>query len=409
MDAQDVERLTTGSEHRDGREGGARASIWLIYQRLGEVLSNVGSSLDLIVRQRILVSNPSDVLPVEEVLSEIFDETTYPSTVFNCEYNHGRGGSRTIAVEVVALREWDGAVLSRIRLPELTGLTDPYPQATRVGQLMFSSSIWTDTSASGGNASTADRKLHRSGRILSDQTQRSLRSQLVETYRQLEAILQSQGAALSELLRQTIFTNSDRQAWGFTTIERQQLFRDPSDFPTASAFGVPDLSPSPSVEVVTDAIGLADGPWKKQVDVMPDVAMGHLPMAIGAGPFVFTTGYVGMDKASHRTITSYSDLAFPAVDLGTTIDDRWEALRAQTWHIYRQIATILERSGSSLQKTVQQSIYLTDVAGFSVVESVGCQVFGENWPATTVTGVQSVGPYPGAEVEIDVIAHRDNA
>jgi 2-iminobutanoate/2-iminopropanoate deaminase len=79
-------------------------------------------------------------------------------------------------------------------------------------------------------------------------------------------------------------------------------------------------------------------------------------------------------------------------------------VESQTGQVLKNIATILEAAGSSLNHVLKSSVFLIDMAEFGLMNAVYSRMFGENRPARTTVQV-SAFPTPGLRVEIDVIAY----
>ena len=70
----------------------------------------------------------------------------------------------------------------------------------------------------------------------------------------------------------------------------------------------------------------------------------------------------------------------------------------------KNIASILEAAGSSLNHVLRCGVFLTDIAEFPKMNAVYSRMFGENRPARTTVQVVTL-PGPGLRVEIDAIAY----
>jgi 2-iminobutanoate/2-iminopropanoate deaminase len=111
-------------------------------------------------------------------------------------------------------------------------------------------------------------------------------------------------------------------------------------------------------------------------------AIGPYSQAIVAGDLVFVSGQIPLDPASGRLVGG--DAA------------------AQTEQVMRNLAAILEASGSSLDRAVKATIYLADLKDFDAVNRVYGAAFSAEPPARAT--VQVAGLPKGALVEIDLVA-----
>jgi 2-iminobutanoate/2-iminopropanoate deaminase len=79
-------------------------------------------------------------------------------------------------------------------------------------------------------------------------------------------------------------------------------------------------------------------------------------------------------------------------------------VETQTEQVLKNIASILEAAGSSLDHVLRCGVFLTDISEFPRMNSVYSRMFGQNRPARTTVEVSSL-PRPGLKVEIDAIAY----
>ena len=100
------------------------------------------------------------------------------------------------------------------------------------------------------------------------------------------------------------------------------------------------------------------------------------------GDLVFVSGQAGRDP---RTGTVASDV------------------EAQTEQCLRNVATILEAAGSSLQHVVRCGVFLVDMKEFPKMSAVYARMFGDHRPARTTVEVSGL-PGEGLRVEIDAVA-----
>jgi 2-iminobutanoate/2-iminopropanoate deaminase len=125
-------------------------------------------------------------------------------------------------------------------------------------------------------------------------------------------------------------------------------------------------------------------------DQVQPVTSKNLPTPVGpyspgmiAGNLVFVSGQAGRDPATGRVPP---DVA------------------AQTEQVLKNIATILEAAGSSLQQVARCGVFLVDMKDFPKMNEVYARAFGSHRPARTTVEVSGL---PGDEllVEIDAVAY----
>ena len=116
----------------------------------------------------------------------------------------------------------------------------------------------------------------------------------------------------------------------------------------------------------------------------------NLPSPVGpyspgmvVGNLVFVSGQAGRDPASGRLA-------------GDTIE-------AQTEQVLKNIATILEAAGTTLQHVIRCGVFIVDMKEFPRMNEVYARLFGAHRPARTTVEVSGL-PGEGLRVEIDAVA-----
>ena len=116
----------------------------------------------------------------------------------------------------------------------------------------------------------------------------------------------------------------------------------------------------------------------------------NLPAPVGpyspgmvVGNLVFVSGQAGRDPASGRLA-------------GDTIE-------AQTEQVLKNIATILEAAGTTLQHVIRCGVFIVDMKEFPRMNEVYARAFGAHRPARTTVEVSGL-PGEGLRVEIDAVA-----
>ena len=110
-------------------------------------------------------------------------------------------------------------------------------------------------------------------------------------------------------------------------------------------------------------------------------ALGPYSQAIVAGGFVFCSGTAGIDPAT-----------------GVAAD----GIEAQTEQALRNLAAILEEAGSSLDRVVKTTVFLTDLGTFAAMNEVYARHVGDAPPARSTVEVSALPS--GALVEIEAVA-----
>lgn len=115
-------------------------------------------------------------------------------------------------------------------------------------------------------------------------------------------------------------------------------------------------------------------------------SIGPYSQAIVTGNTVYTAGQTPIDPATGKLIEG-------------TIEE-------QTHRVLQNIKSVLEASGSSLDKVVKSTVFLSAMSDFAAMNAVYAQYFNTDAPPARST-VQVAGLPLGAKVEIETIATLD--
>ena len=110
--------------------------------------------------------------------------------------------------------------------------------------------------------------------------------------------------------------------------------------------------------------------------------------------------------APYSQAIRYGDLLFVAGQVPLTPGHdaiSGDTIEEQTERVCENLKAILEAAGSSFEKVLNTTIYLTDFADFGGLNEVYGRYVGPNPPARAT--VQIAGLPMGAKVEIAVVAH----
>jgi 2-iminobutanoate/2-iminopropanoate deaminase len=111
-------------------------------------------------------------------------------------------------------------------------------------------------------------------------------------------------------------------------------------------------------------------------------AIGPYSQAVRAGGFVFLSGQIPLDPAT-----------------GQMIDGDIEA---QTRQVMKNLEAVLTAAGTSFDKVVRATIYLTDLGDFAKVNAIYGERFPKDPPARATVQVAALPR--GSRVEIDLVA-----
>ena len=124
----------------------------------------------------------------------------------------------------------------------------------------------------------------------------------------------------------------------------------------------------------------------------------HSPVLSGAlpkpaGPYSPGVVYEGLIFVSGQGAIDPATGRLPGADVET-----------QTEQCLKNVASILEAAGSSLNHVLRCGVFLVDMSEFPKMNAVYSRMFGENRPARTTVQVVAL-PMSGLRVEIDAVAY----
>lgn len=109
-------------------------------------------------------------------------------------------------------------------------------------------------------------------------------------------------------------------------------------------------------------------------------AIGPYSQAICVNGMVYTSGQIGLTPSGEMV----------------------QGIEAQTRQVLENLKAILKNAGSSFDKVVKTTIFLSDMDNFGIVNGIYAEFFGEHKPARSTVAVKSLPKE--ALVEIECIA-----
>jgi len=111
-------------------------------------------------------------------------------------------------------------------------------------------------------------------------------------------------------------------------------------------------------------------------------AIGPYSKAIVHNGIAYLSGQIALDPATNQLVAG--------------------DISVQTERVLQNLKAVLEAAGSSLDRVVRTTVYLTDLSQFATMNTVYAEYFGSSKPARSTVGVAALPR--GAAVEIDAIA-----
>lgn len=111
-------------------------------------------------------------------------------------------------------------------------------------------------------------------------------------------------------------------------------------------------------------------------------AVGPYSQGVKANGFLFVAGQVAFIPGTKNLVAG--------------------GIKEQTERVLNNVKAIVEAGGSSLDKVVKTTVFLSDISNFAAMNETYATFFPANPPARST--VQAVLPRPDALVEIEVVA-----
>lgn len=111
-------------------------------------------------------------------------------------------------------------------------------------------------------------------------------------------------------------------------------------------------------------------------------AIGPYSQAVKANGLVFTSGQIALDPATGNLVEG-------------SFDD-------QVHRVFRNLEAVLREAGSSFDRVLKATVYVTDLGNFQALNAIYAQYFGDHKPARTT--IEASALPKGGLVEIDLVA-----
>ncbi len=110
--------------------------------------------------------------------------------------------------------------------------------------------------------------------------------------------------------------------------------------------------------------------------------VGPYSQAIRAGGFIFAAGQIPLNPSTKELVRG--------------------SIEEQTRQVLENLSSVLSAAGSSMEKVVKTTVFLSDLKNFEAMNAVYATYFGDPAPARST--VQAAALPKGVAIEIDLIA-----
>lgn len=116
-------------------------------------------------------------------------------------------------------------------------------------------------------------------------------------------------------------------------------------------------------------------------------AIGPYSQAVHAGGFIFCSGQIPLDPQTGRFVEG--------------------GIEAQTEQVFRNLMAVLEAAGSSLDRIVKTTVFLSNLNDFGAMNEVYARFLGENCPARSTVEASRLPRDAGIEIEAIALAGKE--
>lgn len=124
-----------------------------------------------------------------------------------------------------------------------------------------------------------------------------------------------------------------------------------------------------------------------QSDQAP-AAIGPYSIAVAGGPFVFTSGQLGI-------IPETNTLAAGGIE-------------SETRQALKNLSVVLESANSCLENVVKTTVFLSDMNDFPKVNTIYAEFFNENPPARSTVQVAALPKNAAVEIEAIALTNQEH-
>ena len=350
-----------------------------VFRNIAAIIEAAGSSIEHIVKVESYTPSFDEFSGHLTVRRRYFPKDPPASTAIECGLVVP--GCR---VEIDAIGALPGASKTVINTDLAPRPLAPYSQAVKAGPFLFLAGVLASdfrTGVAPEARSNPDFPWFDS----------PIRRQTAYVLKTIVTILEACGSSLEQVVKADVILTDMRDFYGFEEVWRRFFPKDP---PARSTFQGGLINPGMLVEV--DVIALApDSGLRKEVIRTSRAPVPTLceSQAVIAGPWVFTGGQMATDWKNAIAPEARIDPNFPRYRSRGT---------AQTDYILKNMQTILEVAGTSLDHVLKLWAFHTDLADLADSLEVRRMALAQPVAATTVHS--SALPVPGCSVLMEAIA-----
>jgi 2-iminobutanoate/2-iminopropanoate deaminase len=220
------------------------------------------------------------------------------------------------------------------------------------------------------------------------------------TYDLIRQHLEAAGSTLASILNLVVYLQDMRD---FPTFHRVHERFFPSAPPALTVIEVGEVGHKGTLIEIEPTAILPDRGLQRKVSGVPNWrAPAHMSQIVEAGGLAFLSGIAGIDAAGEPVVSARQLSRTARAQAGGTLARNVAAL--QCLACVDQLVTQLNTAGRDLSSVTHLTVYLKDIDGFKIVESVLAKAFAKWRPAVVALEVPAVSPVAGVSVSMTAIA-----
>ena len=391
----------------DEQEEEVAVDAWAAHDELDRVLASVGSSQEHMLRMRIW-QRDKRFYPAYERVRMVRQPVPSSSSGHSVSALLGQGG-RAIGLDGVAIAaRYAGADAER----SATGTAQTerpltyYSVAAQHGAYAFLAGhipVKRDPgfpTVQSFEDVTGDGRRYATGRSHTDSRDGPIAAQTWYVYDQMRENLEKIGAGLDDVAHCLVGLKDLRDLPMFHRVHKD-TFGDQG--PALTIIGAGEVGHRNSRLVVEPTVYLSKSDIER-VD-WPGRPPLSAPMARRAGGLLFVSGMSGIDQDA-RFVDSIDQLPRTGRTAlrGMSAWTGHAELPPQCWQAWSNLATALERGGSSLRRLVKLTVFVSSPGDWPVFDSISRIFLGDQTPAIECVAVPHPGPSARSFIQIDAVA-----
>ena len=384
----------------DAAEEQVAVDGWNAHAALDRVLAAAGSTVQDLLRLRIWQRDKRG-FPAYERVRAVRQPRPSPSSGHSADPRLGING-RSIGLDGIAVAR-DGAITRDVRTGGGGPAVERHTAVTQYGQYAFMAGLTPvkqqpgfPTVLSFDDVPEPGRRFA-TGRSHTDSRDGPIAAQTWYVYDKVRSHLEQVGGGLRDVVHCLVCLRDLRDLAMFHRVHHD-LFG--AEGPALTVVGTSEVGHRESQIYVEPTIYLGES----ASTMWPGRPPLSAPLSRSAGRLVFVSGALPINDEA-GVIETIGDLGVGDAPAVRAIAIRGgEAFAAQAWQVWSNLKVALERSGSSLDRLVKITVFMSDPKHWPLFEHVRACFIAAGLPAVEALVVPHPGPHAACLLQVDAVA-----